>query len=63
MTYNDEADAEWRRRAPIEQEVLDHPTWCSDRCQTFLPGAYREKRQCYSAETVQRDYDLCHIWR
>ncbi len=48
----------------IEQEITDHgKTWCSPRCQTFLPDEYREKRREYSAAIVQHDYDLCHIWR
>lgn len=47
----------------VEQEIKDHSLWCSDRCQTFLPSAYREMREKYSAEEVQSDYDLCHVFR
>ena len=48
----------------IEQEIENHPNWCSPRCQTFLPNAYREARlRGTSAEQVQEDYDLCHMFR
>ncbi len=52
-------------RNKVEEEIKEHPSWCGKDCQTFLPDAYREARiqNGYSAETVQRDYDLCHIWR
>ncbi len=52
----------------VEQEIKDHPKWCSPGCKvgdTFLPEAYREARLVhgYSTKTVQNDYDLCHIFR
>jgi len=52
----------------VEQEIKDHPKWCSPKCKpgnTFLPETYREARLVhgYSAKTVQHDYDLCHIFR
>lgn len=37
------------KAAAIEQEIKDHPKWCHPHCQTFIPEAYREKRQRYSA--------------
>jgi hypothetical protein len=49
--------------AMVEQEIADHANWCSPRCRAFLPDAYREARRRHSRETVQRQYDLCHIWR
>jgi hypothetical protein len=53
------------RRQTVEQEIKDHPNWCSKTCQTFLPDAYRHHRLVDgdSAKTVQNDYDLCHIFR
>ena len=52
-------------RAAVEEEIKNHQEWCSPECQTFLPDAYRKARIVYgdSAEKVQRDYDLCHVWR
>ncbi len=47
----------------VEQEIKEHAQWCHERCETFLPDAYREARERHSAHSVQRDYDMCHIWR
>lgn len=48
---------------PIDQEIADHPNWCSPRCRTFIAEEYRRWRGKYSADIVQRDYDLCHAFR
>lgn len=52
-------------RDEVEQEIRDHPQWCSPSCPTFLADAYRRLRlvEGYSKETVQGDYDLCHVCR
>lgn len=52
-------------RKTVEQEIQDHPKWCRANCNTFLTDAYRRARIIYKlgAKTVQKQYDLCHIWR
>jgi hypothetical protein len=49
----------------VRREISDHFKWCSPECDTFLPEAYRRARIALgcSAEEVQNDYDLCHIFR
>ncbi|MBI2635061.1 MAG: hypothetical protein HYW79_00775 [Parcubacteria group bacterium] len=52
-------------RKAVEKEIKDHKNWCSPRCDTFLPQAYREARLIsgYSATRVKKDYDMCHVFR
>jgi hypothetical protein len=53
-----------QRLGKIEKEIQSHPEWCSPECSTFLPDEYRKARiSGRSAKTVQKDYDLCHIFR
>lgn len=50
----------------VESEVQAHGvSWCSPRCQTFLPEEYRRKRiiDRATAQQLQHDYDRVHIWR
>lgn len=47
----------------VEQEIRDHGVTWHVGCCTFLPDSYREMRAKYSADVVQHDYDLCHVWR
>lgn len=48
----------------IGEEIRKHKDWCSPKCSTFLPDAYRKARQDgYGAREVQKNYDACHIWR
>jgi hypothetical protein len=56
--------AEQHLRMDIEREILAHgKTWCTWICKSFLPNAYRDARLRYGPDEVQRDYDMCHIWR
>lgn len=52
-------------RKQVEQEIRNHPIWCSHDCGTFSPEAYRRARMIdgISAERVQDNYDLCHMFR
>ncbi|MDO8676263.1 MAG: hypothetical protein Q7K16_01280 [Candidatus Azambacteria bacterium] len=52
-------------REAVEKEIKNHLIWCSPRCDTFLPQAYREERMIrgHSAASVQKDYDMCHAFR
>lgn len=52
-------------RQQVEVEIVDHDNWCGPNCQTFLPEAYRHHRLIDgdTAEEVQGNYDLCHIFR
>lgn len=61
----EEQSSQGRLRSQVELEIKAHSQWCSPRCQTFLPQAYREARLIngYSRQVVQKDYDLCHIFR
>jgi len=54
----------------VKQEIRDHgKTWCKgcvqdDGYSTFLPSVYEEKRKKgESKESLQDDYDSCHIFR
>lgn len=48
----------------IDTEITEHKNWCSSKCSTFLPDEYRKLRQKgYGAREVQKNYDICHIWR
>ncbi len=52
-------------REQVEKEINDHKNWCSSNCDTFLPQCYRSHRiiDGMSAKQVQKDYDLCHVFR
>lgn len=48
----------------IDEEIRNHKKWCSKKCDEFLPEAYRSARlQGLSAKMVQKNDDLCHIFR
>jgi hypothetical protein len=49
----------------VELEIKNHSKWCGPNCQTFLPEVYRQRRimNDATAESLQNDYDSCHIFR
>lgn len=48
----------------IEEEVQDLLRTTEKGDQAFLPEEYKRwRREGYSREHLEKDYDMCHIWR